>query len=203
MRERPAGRPPELPPDVPPEYAEAYLRGYERAYAEATGLPSALPPPLKVPEPEDGPEDSEPTTGLDRLDQPVEPPVEESTEPWQFEPPEQPEEPEPPPRTWAFEPPGSPAPPEGPEDPGAEEDGADGDPEDGDVDEDERTDTAEQPVIDPYDEPGPVAAGFVLWEGRDERYDEPPDVEGYPRWVMPFLAVCLIVLLFVAAYLLA
>jgi hypothetical protein len=180
--ERQAGGPPELPPDVPPEYADAYLRGYERAYNEAAGIASAGPLPGQPlsPEAQSMPE-----------------PVEEPTEPWQFEPPDQSEETEPTP-TWAFEP---------PEEPGAGEGDTVAEPE-----EDEPADTAEQEAVDPDavdahdeqdDEPAPVVPGFVLWEGRDELYDEPPDVEGYPRWVMPFLAVCLIVLLFVAIYLLA
>ena len=86
------------------------------------------------------------------------------------------------------------------------------------AEQDEPPDTVEQEAVDPHDDPdddtddtaddgdaeeAPVVPGFVLWEGRDERYDEPPDVEGSPRWVMPFLAVCVIVLLFVAVYLLA
>jgi hypothetical protein len=190
--ERQAGGPPELPPDVPPEYAEAYLRGYERAYAEAAGLASAGPSPGEGLEPAE-PEGEEPAD-------------EEPAEPWQFEPPEQqPEDPEAT-RTWAFEP------------PGADEDDTVAQPADVDAVQNDPADTAEQEAVDPYEpddepddepghgaghEPGPVVPGFVLWEGRDERYDEPPDVEGYPRWVMPFLAVCLIVLLFVAAYLLA
>jgi len=180
VSERPAGGAPELPPDVPPEYADAYLRGYERAYAEAAGLAAAAPLPGQSPspEPESMPE-----------------PVDAPTEPWQFEPPEEPGEPEPP-RTWAFEPPGR------GQEPGVDE-GGDDEPADGDPETGERADTAEQPAVDPDDEPGQVVPGFVLWEGRDERYDEPPDVEGHPRWVMPFLALCLIVLLFVAIYLLA
>ena len=108
----------------------------------------------------------------------------EDDQPAVAEEPEQPEQPEEPPEPWQFE---------EPEDPELPRTWAFEPPEVADVDD----------AVDPDDEPTAAVPGFVLWEGRDERYDEPPDVEGYPRWVMPFLAVCLIVLLFVAAYLLA
>jgi hypothetical protein len=177
--ERPVGGAANLPPDVPPEYAEEYLRGYERAYAEAAGLASA--------------EQDEPTDTVEQE-------AGEPAEPWRFEPPDEPPdvpagwEPEPT-LTWAFEP---------PEEPAADGRETAGDPDDGVA---QSTDTMEQEAVHPDDDTGadegPVVPGFVLWEGRDERYDEPPDVEGSPRWVMPFLAVCLIMLLFVAVYLLA
>jgi hypothetical protein len=172
---------PELPPEVPPEYADAYLQGYERAYAEATGEAFVVPPAEEAPGlVERDPEQSE-----------------QQAEPWRFEPPEDrsewEHEPSP---TWEFEPPGKPSDDEDdPEDTG----NGDGD----DQADTAEHDTAEHDTVDPDDAPGPGVPGFVLWEGRDERYDEPPDVEGYPRWVMPFLAVCLIVLLAVAIYLLA
>ena len=186
--ERPVGDPPDLPPDVPPEYADAYLRGFQRAYAEAAGLGSVVPLPAQAPEPaaqgDDGPAADEQTEQSGKADQPA--------EPWQYEPPARSEEPEPS-GTWAFEP------------PGADQDDTLAQPVDVDAEADERADPDEPDAVDPYeeDEPGTVVPGFVLWEGRDERYDEPPDVDGYPRWVMPFLAGCLIVLLFVAIYLLA
>jgi hypothetical protein len=182
--ERPVGGAANLPPDVPPEYVEEYLRGYERAYAEAAGLATAGEP-------------DEPTDTVEQAG-------EEPAEPWRFEPPDEPPgvpagwEPEPT-LTWAFEP---------PQEPAAEGRESAGDPDDGDA---QPTDTMEQEAVHPDDDTADdadadeaaVVPGFVLWEGRDERYDEPPDVEGSPRWVMPFLAVCVIVLLFVAIYLLA
>jgi hypothetical protein len=196
--ERPVGAAPDLPPDVPPEYADAYLRGFQRAYAEAAGLGSAVPLPAQGAEPatpgDDDPAGDEQSEHSGEVDQPA--------EPWQYEPPAQSGEPEPT-GTWAFEP------------PGADQDDTLAQPADVDAEEEERADTAGQDAVDPDaldpdavdpyegDESGPVVPGFVLWEGRDERYDEPPDVDGYPRWVMPFLAGCLIVLLFVAIYLLA
>jgi hypothetical protein len=201
--DRPAGDVPELPPDVPPEYAEAYLRGFQRAYSEAASLAPGTsasgataeqdewqPDVLPVP-----PDPGEP------------PPPPEPPEPWQYEPPEQRAqwEYEPPPPTWEFESPGAAAEQateewrrgwraeddEAPEDPRPDESGDDGEGRAALRDDD----TAEQDRVDPDDAAEP---GFVLWEGHDDDYDDAPDVAGYPRWVMPFLALCLIVLLCVA-----
>jgi hypothetical protein len=183
--ERPVGDAPDLPPDVPPEYADAYLRGFQRAYAEAAGLGSAAPLPAQAREPAA----DEQTEQSGEVDRPA--------EPWQYEPPAQSEEREPT-GTWAFEA------------PDADQDDTLAQPADADAEEDEPWEPSEQDAVDPDavdpyegDEPGAVVPGFVLWEGRDERYDEPLDLDGSPRWVMPFLAGCLIVLLFVAIYLLA
>jgi hypothetical protein len=181
MSDRPSPGPPELPPDVPPEYAEAYLRGYERAYAETAELASAPPLPGQVPEPAEQQHEPSAPAG--------EQPPDDPAEPWQFEPLQPPEAS----NQWESEPTRTSA---------FENDLVD-QPQDDEVGQDERTDTTEQDVVEAGDQPGPVVPGFALWEGREEWYDEPPDAGGYPRWVMPLVAVCLLVLLFVAVYLLA
>jgi hypothetical protein len=196
----PPGGPPQLPPDLPPEYAEAYLQAYERAYAEAAELEPAAPSAVAA---DDGPpEDGEDLAGQHEHDQVLEEEGTDETsveqglpEPWRYEPP--PDEPGPdlePSRTWAFEPPEEP--------PMVEQETVD-EAEEGNADQQEPTDTTEQEAVDPDHELASVVPGFAVWEGYDDDHEEAPHAEGYPRWVMPFLAVCLIVLLFLAVYLLA